>query len=58
MNESKLYDFAGTLKRETANAYLINDGDNDHWFPKSLTEDNRDGTFTIPSWLAVDKGIV
>ena len=25
---------------------------------KKLTEDNGDGTFTIPEWLAVEKGIV
>ena len=58
MTDSKLYDFEAELKHETANAYLVNDGDNDYWLPKKLTENNGDGTFTIPEWLSVDKGIV
>lgn len=58
MTDSKLYDFAAELKHETANAYLVNDGDKDYWLPKSMTEDNGDGTFTIPQWLAEEKGIV
>jgi hypothetical protein len=39
-------------------AVLVNDGDKDYWLPKSLAENNRDGTFTIPEWLAIEKGIV
>ena len=58
MSDPKLFDFAATLKHETDNAYLVNDGDKDYWLPKKLTEDNGDGTFTIPEWLAVEKGIV
>ena len=58
MTDSKLHDFEAELKHETANAYLVNDGDNDYWLPKKLIENNGDGTFTIPEWLAVDKGIV
>ena len=64
MTDPKLFDFAGTLKHETKEgnpdegAYLINDGEKDFWLPKKLTEDNGDGTFTIPEWLAVEKGIV
>jgi hypothetical protein len=58
MTDPKLFDFAALLKHETDNAYLVNDGDSDYWLPKKLTEDNRDGTYTIPEWLAVEKGIV
>jgi hypothetical protein len=58
MTDPKLFDFAATLKHETESAYLVNDGDKDYWLPKKLTEDNGDGTFTIPEWLAVEKGIV
>jgi hypothetical protein len=54
----KLFDFAATLKHETPDAYLVNDGIKDYWLPKSLTENNRDGTSTIPEWLAIEKGIV
>jgi len=28
------------------------------WVPKSLVEDNRDGTFTMPEWLALEKGLI
>ena len=58
MTDPGLFDFAATLKHETESAYLVNDGDKDYWLPKKLTEDNGDGTFTIPEWLAVEKGIV
>lgn len=55
--EAQLFDFSGTLKRETDAALLVNDGTRDVWLPKKLTEDNGDGTFTIPEWLAIEKGI-
>jgi hypothetical protein len=58
MSDAKLFDFAATLKHETDGAFLVNDGDNDFCLPKKLTEDNGDGTFTLPEWLAVEKGIV
>lgn len=28
------------------------------WVPKSQVEDNGDGTFTMPEWLAMDKGLI
>jgi len=28
------------------------------WLPKSQIEDNGDGTFTMPEWLAKDKGLI
>ena len=58
MSDSKLFDFAAELKHETANAFLVTDGDKDYWLPKSMTENNRDGTFTIPEWLAIEKELV
>jgi hypothetical protein len=58
MADPKLFDFAATLKHETDAAFLVNDGDKDYWLPKKLTEDNGDGTFTIPEWMAIEKGIV
>lgn len=58
MSDAMLFDFVGILKHETENAFLVNDGDKDYWLPKKLTEDNGDGTFTIPEWLAIEKGIV
>lgn len=54
----ELYDFHAELKHETEMAYLVTDGDKDYWLPKSMTENNGDGTFTLPQWLAEEKGIV
>jgi hypothetical protein len=28
------------------------------WVPISLAEDNRDGTITVPLWLAHEKGLI
>lgn len=28
------------------------------WLPKSQVQDNMDGTFTMPEWLAKDKGFI
>lgn len=64
MMDPKLFDFAATLKFETqennesGGAYLVNDGTKDHWLPKRFTENNGDGTFTIPIWMAEEKGII
>jgi hypothetical protein len=58
MTDAKLFDFAAELKHETANAFLVTDGDKDYWLPKKLTENNGDGTFTLPEWMAIEKGIV
>lgn len=58
MSDIKLFDFSAELKHKTDRAYLVNDGDKDFWLPKQFTENNGDGTFTIPEWLAIDKGIV
>lgn len=56
--DENLFDFAAELKHETDKAFLVNDGEKDYWLPKRFTEQNADGTFTIPEWLAVEKGIV
>lgn len=54
----ELYDFAAQLRNETDKALLLFDGESEFWVPKSHTEDNGDGTFTIPQWLAEKKGVV
>ncbi|MDF1625620.1 MAG: hypothetical protein P1U84_04985 [Parvibaculaceae bacterium] len=28
------------------------------WLPKNLVEDNGDGTYTMPEWLAHEKGLI
>lgn len=56
--EIKLIDISAELRHETDKAYLIHDGDRTEWVAKSLVEHNGDGTFTMPEWLARDKGFI
>lgn len=58
MSRSELIDIAAELKGETDKAYRIFDGSKTEWVPKSQVERNSDGTFTMPEWLAVEKGFV
>ena len=58
MSDSKLIDLAVEIRHETANAFLVHDGHRDVWLPKSQTERNSDGTFTLPEWLAKEKGLI
>lgn len=55
---SDLIDIACEKRRETEKAWLIFDGDKEVWLPKSQVEDNEDGTFAMPEWLAEDKGLI
>jgi len=55
---SDLIDIAGELRIETEKAMLVFDGEQSVWLPKSLVEENGDGTFTMPEWLAKDKGLI
>lgn len=67
---AKLIDIAAKLRHETDNAYLLYDGRSEIkkgdatpselrvWVPKSQVENNEDGTFTMPEWLALDKGFI
>ena len=56
--ESALVDIAAEIKVETAKAWLLFDGAREVWVPKSQVENNGDGTFTMPEWLALDKGLL
>lgn len=56
--EAKLTDVAAELVRQTEKALLISDGVTEAWVPKSQVEDNRDGTFTMPEWLAKERGLI
>lgn len=55
---AKLIDISGELRGETDNAFRIYDGKKTEWCPKSQVEDNKDGTFTMPEWLAKEKGFI
>ena len=54
----KLIDIAAEVKGETDRAYRIYDGSKTEWVPKSQVENNNDGTFTMPEWLAQEKGFI
>jgi RNase P/RNase MRP subunit p29 len=56
--DDRLYDFEGRVVHETEKALLLSDGTRQAWFPRSMVQDNGDGTFTVPERLAVEKGFV
>ena len=55
---SNLTDVEAELLHETPAAYRIYDGKTTVWLPKSQVEHNNNGTFTMPRWLAEEKGLV
>ena len=57
-SDKELTEIAAELRHETPGAYLLDDGDQKVWVPKSMVEANDDGTFTMPLWLAKDKGFL
>ena len=61
---SKTVEFCGEIKRKTDKAYLIYDGNNEFWIPRSQIIDFTElkslniFEFTIPMWLAIEKEII
>lgn len=58
VDHHKLIEIAGELRGETERGIRIYDGKKTEWFPKSQVQDNGDGTFTMPEWLAHEKGFI
>ena len=58
MTSNKLVEIAAEIRGETAKAYRLYDGAKSEWVPKQFVEDNNDGTFTMPEWLAQEKGFI
>ncbi len=58
-HRNELVDIIAILLHETERAFLIviDEGDRRIWLPKSLVEYD-DGTFTMPEWLAMEKGLI
>lgn len=70
--QSDLVDITAELKHETDKAYLIDDGSGKEvWVPKSHVErsnqpvriaekgqSNHTFEFTMPEWLATEKGLI
>ena len=54
----ELVEVAAQVKGETEKAYRLFDGARTEWVPKSQVEKNDDGTFTMPEWLAMEKGFI
>lgn len=54
----ELFDVAAEITAESAKAWQLFDGAKKEWVPKSQVENNGDGTFTMPVWLAREKGFV
>jgi len=54
----ELVDIEAKIRGETEKAYKLWDGIKLEWVPKSQVEDNGDGTFTMPRWLAEEKGFI
>ena len=55
---SDLVDIAAEKRGETEKAIRLFDGTRSEWVPKSQVEDNGDGTFAMPEWLATEKGFL
>ena len=54
----RLVDIAGEKRGETEKAIRIYDGAKTEWMAKRFVEENNDLTFTMPEWLAKDKGFI
>lgn len=54
----KLIDIAAEEKGNTEKAFRLYDGIKTEWVPKSQVEKNDDGTYTMPIWLAKEKGFI
>lgn len=55
---SDLVDIAAQIRGETEKALRLFDGARTEWVPKSQVEENGDGTFAMPEWLAKEKGFI
>ena len=58
MPKSELVEVSAEIRGETPKAWRLFDGSKNEWVPKSQVEDNRDGTFTMPEWMAKEKGFI
>ena len=54
----EIVDLELELLHETNGAYRVTDGKTTTWLPKSQVQNNGDGTFTMPEWLAIEKELV
>ena len=55
---SDLVDIAAEKRGESEKALKLFDGSRVEWCPKSQVQDNGDGTYAMPEWLAKEKGFI
>jgi hypothetical protein len=58
MPRPELVDIDAEKRGESPLAFRLHDGSKTEWVPKSQCEDNGDGTWTMPRWLAKEKGFI
>ena len=58
LSVEKIVDVTAEVQGETEKAWRLSDGKRTEWVPKSQVENNGDGTFTMPEWLAREKGFI
>ncbi len=58
MRNHDIIEIAAELQGETEKAFRLFDGSKTEWVPKSQVENNEDGTFSLPEWLALEKGFI
>jgi len=58
MPKPELIDVHAEKRGERPLAFCLHDGSKTEWVPKSQCEENGDGTFTMPRWLAREKGFI
>lgn len=58
MKKHNIIEVEADLRHETSLAFLLFDGDTEAWVPKSQVENNDDGTFSMPDWLADKIGFI
>lgn len=56
--QSDIIDIEATITAETEKAFRLDVGNGGQWVPKSMVENNGDGTFAMPEWFATDKELI
>lgn len=56
-NTPVILDLEMRYATERAFGFRLNIRDPLVWCPKRFVEDNGDGTFTMPTWLMIEKGL-
>lgn len=57
-NDKQLCEIKAVKRGETDKAFRLYDGKRTEWVPKQFVEENDDGTFTMPEWIATEKGFI